>query len=183
MDYLAGLHLQKGDPDSAIIIARQALALDRRGYHINYHYYWLGKAYITLHARDSALKYAGLEMTLGDQRGNHHNHHRGRYPGEEASPAGPPRDRSRRHGEIDGQPLEGIDGRGFEGGLKALLMLLRIQLPDGKRVVEHRDRPVAIDIGCPASDGAAPWWRFTHRLNIGAPDQGLKCESWIALER
>jgi len=70
MDYLAGLHLQKGDPDSAIIIARQALALDRRGYHINYHYYWLGKAYIALHARDSALKYAGLEMALGEQRGS-----------------------------------------------------------------------------------------------------------------
>jgi signal transduction histidine kinase len=70
MDYLAGLFIQKGNPDSAIIIARQALALDKRGYHLNYHYYWLGKAYIALQTRDSALKYAQLELALGDQRNN-----------------------------------------------------------------------------------------------------------------
>lgn len=82
MDYLAGLYIQKGDPDSAITIVRQALIGDKRGYHINYHYYWLGKAYLalaaapgaapgaakSLHARDSALKYAQLELALGVQR-------------------------------------------------------------------------------------------------------------------
>jgi|GEM_PF-3354008 signal transduction histidine kinase len=68
MDYLAGLYIQKGDPDSAIATIRQALIGDKRGYHINYHYYWLGKAYVALHARDSALKYAQLELTLGNTR-------------------------------------------------------------------------------------------------------------------
>jgi signal transduction histidine kinase len=68
MDYLAGLYIQKGDPDSAIAIIRQALIGDKRGYHINYHYYWLGKAYLALHTRDSALKYAQLELALGNQR-------------------------------------------------------------------------------------------------------------------
>jgi len=68
MDYLAGLLIEKGDPDSAINIVRQALTADKRSYHLNYHYYWLGKAYIALHTRDSALKYAQLELALGDQR-------------------------------------------------------------------------------------------------------------------
>ncbi len=78
MDYLAGLYIQKGDPDSAIAIVRQALIGDKRGYHINYHYYWLGKAYLalaaapaatkSLHTRDSALKYAQLELALGNKR-------------------------------------------------------------------------------------------------------------------
>jgi signal transduction histidine kinase len=70
MDYLAGLFIEKGDPDSAIITVRQALLGDKRGYHLNYHYYWLGKAYVTLRARDSALKYAQLELALGDKRGS-----------------------------------------------------------------------------------------------------------------
>jgi signal transduction histidine kinase len=75
MDYLAGLFIEKGNPDSAITIVRQALIGDKRGYHLNYHYYWLGKAYLALSAAapksnytDSALKYAQLEMALGDQR-------------------------------------------------------------------------------------------------------------------
>ena len=68
MDYLAGLFIEKGNPDSAIVIIRQALIGDKRGYHLNYHYYWLGKAYLALHTLDSALKYANLELALGDQR-------------------------------------------------------------------------------------------------------------------
>jgi len=68
MDYLAGLYIQKGDPDSAIATIRQALIGDKRGYHINYHYYWLGKAYVALHTLDSAMKYAQLELALGNQR-------------------------------------------------------------------------------------------------------------------
>ncbi len=67
MDYLAGLYIKKGDPDSAIVIARQALTGDKRGYHLNYHYYWLGKAFLALHIRDSVAKYAQLELTLGNQ--------------------------------------------------------------------------------------------------------------------
>jgi signal transduction histidine kinase len=68
MDYLAGLYIEKGEPDSAISVVRQALIGDKRGYHLNYHYYWLGKAYVALRARDSAMKYAQLELTLGDRR-------------------------------------------------------------------------------------------------------------------
>ena len=68
MDYLAGLYIQKGNPDSAIATIRQALIGDKRGYHINYHYYWLGKAYVALHTLDSAMKYALLELALGNQR-------------------------------------------------------------------------------------------------------------------
>lgn len=68
MDYLAGLLILKNEPDSAILIVRQAIAGDKRGYHLNYHYYWLGKAYLALHHADSALKYARLELSLGQQR-------------------------------------------------------------------------------------------------------------------
>ena len=67
MDYLAGLFLEKNDPDSAVSTLRQALAGDKRAYHLNYHYYWLGKAYLALHKRDSVLKYAQLELDLGDR--------------------------------------------------------------------------------------------------------------------
>ena len=77
MDYLAGLYIEKGNPDSAVITIRQALAGDKRGYHLNYHYYWLGKAYVALAATagapksgnaDSVLKYGNLELALGDRR-------------------------------------------------------------------------------------------------------------------
>ncbi len=70
MDYLAGLYIRKGEPDSALATIRQALIGDKRGYHINYHYYWLGKAYLALHHRNSAMKYAQLELALGTQRGS-----------------------------------------------------------------------------------------------------------------
>ena len=68
MDYLAGLLILKGEPDSAVAVARQALLLDKRGYHINFHYYYMGKAYVALHTVDSILKYARLEMDLGQKR-------------------------------------------------------------------------------------------------------------------
>lgn len=73
MDYLSGLLILKGDPDSAINVARQAILLDKRGYHLNYHYYWLGKAYIALHRPDSAMKYALLELSFGEQRSSRYD--------------------------------------------------------------------------------------------------------------
>jgi signal transduction histidine kinase len=68
MDYLSGLLTLKGEPDSAIAMIRQALLLDKRSYHINYHYYYIGKAYAALHNADSVMRYARLEMDLGQQR-------------------------------------------------------------------------------------------------------------------
>ncbi|HXD77058.1 MAG TPA: ATP-binding protein [Puia sp.] len=68
MDYLAGLLIQKNKPDSALIVLRQALAGDKRGYHINFHYYWLGKAWLALRRPDSAMTYARLELALGQTR-------------------------------------------------------------------------------------------------------------------
>jgi signal transduction histidine kinase len=70
MDYLAELLIEKGQPDSAISIARQAIAGDKRGYHLGRHYYWLGRAYLSKKTYDSVLSYGRLELALGEHRSN-----------------------------------------------------------------------------------------------------------------
>jgi signal transduction histidine kinase len=82
MDYLAELLIEKGQPDSAIAIVRQAIAGDKKAYHLDMHYYWLGKAFLAVRqsrpaawpgAADSALAYGRLELALGERLAKNQN--------------------------------------------------------------------------------------------------------------
>jgi signal transduction histidine kinase len=73
MDYLAKLLIEKGQPDSAIVLMRQAMAGDKKAYHLDMHYYCIGKAFLTKGATDSALSYGRLELALGEHLANSQN--------------------------------------------------------------------------------------------------------------
>jgi hypothetical protein len=67
----------------------------------------------------------------------------------------------------------------FNGGcvqsrLKALLMLIRLQLPDRDGVIQDGNRCIAVRIGGPWGNRRASLCHFTHGLNIGPAEQRLK---------
>lgn len=74
MDYLAQLLVEKGQPDSAISMVRQAITGDKKALYTDMHYYWMGQAYLRKEATasrttpmDSVLTYGRLELALGER--------------------------------------------------------------------------------------------------------------------